>query len=96
MPRGNDGKYHAELEFATMAYDAEGNPLGGAQTMVDAGIPAAEMDQLKKEGYQAFQNVYVPVEAASLRIAVRDSLSSRIGSLEVPLPLAPVAAAAGK
>lgn len=89
MPQENDGQFHANLSFAVMAYDAQGNELGGEQTTVEAGIPAAKMDELRKQGYQAVENVYVPVDAASLRVAVRDGLSSRIGSLEVPLPLAP-------
>lgn len=89
MPQEEDGKYHANLSFAVMSYDAEGNELGGEQTTVEAGIPAAKMDEFRKQGYQAVENVYVPVGAASLRVAVRDGLSSRIGSLEVPLPLAP-------
>jgi VWFA-related protein len=94
MPQESDGKYHAELSFAVMSYDAQGNPLGGEQTTVEAVIPPARMDQFRKQGYQAVENVYVPAGAASLRIAVRDGLSSRIGSLEVPLPLSPVAGAA--
>jgi len=83
-----DGKYHPELMFATMAYDPQGNALGGAKTTLDAaGIPADKMEQFRREGYQAFQNVYVPLNAASLRVAVRDGQSSRMGSLVIPLPL---------
>lgn len=89
LPKGNDGKYHPELSFGVMAYDGEGNALGGEQTTVEGAIPADKLDELKKQGYQAVQNVYVPVTAASLRVAVRDGRSSRMGSLEIPLPLAP-------
>lgn len=73
-----------------MAYDGAGNALGGEQTMVEGAIPADKLDELKKQGYQAVENVYVPVTATSLRVAVRDGRSSRMGSLEVPLPLAPL------
>jgi hypothetical protein len=91
--KGNDGMYHPELTFAVMAYDAQGNALGGKETTLNAAIPAAKLDEAEKLGYQAIENVYVPAAAASLRVAVRDGRSSRIGSLEISLPLAPAATA---
>lgn len=89
IPQGSDGNYHPRLSFAAMAYDAQGNPLGGEQTTVDSAIPAAKMAAIQKAGYQASENLFVPLNTASLRIAVRDARSSRIGSLTVALPLAP-------
>ncbi len=87
MTPGSDGKFHPQLAFGVMAFDAAGNPLGGEQTSVDASVSAAQMPKLMKEGYQALQTIYVPLNAASLRVAVRDNRSNRLGSVEVPLPI---------
>jgi hypothetical protein len=35
------------------------------------------------------QQIDVPVSATSIRIAVRDTSTNRVGALEIPLPLAP-------
>jgi hypothetical protein len=88
LTAGGDGKYHPNLTFAAMAYDAQGNALGGSKTSLDAAIPADQLSRTQHQGYQALQNLYVPLDATSLRLAVRDGLSSRMGSLVIPLPLA--------
>lgn len=88
LPQGNDGSVHPRLSFAAMAYDAQGNPLGGSQTTLDTAIPTSKIPDLQKIGFQATLNLFVPLNASSLRIAVRDDRGSRIGSLLVPLPLA--------
>jgi hypothetical protein len=40
-------------------------------------------------GYHMLQSVMVPVSARSLRLGVRDVSDHRMGSLEIPLPIAP-------
>ncbi|MFI5070976.1 MAG: hypothetical protein ACHP8A_08805, partial [Terriglobales bacterium] len=39
--------------------------------------------------YRVEQQIEVPLTATSMRIAVRDVTTDRIGTMEVPLPLAP-------
>jgi len=39
--------------------------------------------------FHAEQEIEVPVGAASIRLAVRDTVSNRMGTLEVKLPLKP-------
>lgn len=90
MIPGSDGKFHPQLALGVMAFDMAGNPLGGKQTTVELSVSAAQMPRLMKEGYQAVQTVYVPLNATSLRVAVRDDRSNRLGSVEVPLPIGPV------
>jgi len=87
MTPGSDGKFHPQLAFGVMAFDAGGNPLGGSQTTLDLAVSAAQMPRLMKEGCQAVLTVEVPVNTASLRVAVRDGRSNRLGSVEVPLPI---------
>ncbi len=87
MTPGSDGKFHPQLALGVMAFDAGGNPLGGRQTVLDLAVSAAQIPKLMKEGYQAVLTVDVPANTASLRVAVRDGRSNRLGSVEVPLPI---------
>ena len=89
MIPGSDGKFHPQLALGVMAFDAGGNPLGGNQTTLGLTVSAAQMPRLMKEGYQAVMTVYAPLNTTSLRVAVRDDRSNRLGSVEVPLPIGP-------
>jgi hypothetical protein len=86
---------NAMLEFAMAAFDQDGHTLNG---VVNDGVPTPSSDPGEnKEGlYRIRQSLIVPANAVSIRIGVRDRASDRVGTLEVPLPLAsePVAQAA--
>lgn len=81
-----------ELEFAVTAYDADGKMLNGISNNA-----SEDTDDEAKPGaspyIRAEQTLDVPVDAAWLRVAVRDVATNRIGTLEIPLPLAPEGAA---
>jgi VWFA-related protein len=92
----------ATIEFAAVAYDANGRMLNGivnnalaqppSQTGPSAGPNARPLFRVQQE-------LYVPAGAAWIRMAVRDTLTNRTGTLEVPLPLAsqpPTTANAGQ
>lgn len=87
MTPGSDGKFHPQLALGVMAFDAGGNSLGGKQTTLDLAVSAGQMPRLMKEACQAVLTVDAPLNAASLRVAVRDDRSNRLGSVEVPLPI---------
>jgi VWFA-related protein len=81
-----------DLELAVTAYDAGGKMLNGfsqdaTEDAGDAAKPGAP------PFFRAEQTLDVPVDAAWLRVAVRDAATNRIGTLEIPLPLAPDAGA---
>ena len=78
----------AMLEFAIAAFDADGHTLNG---VVNDGTPeeSTQPGENKAGLYRVHQSLVVPVSAVSLRVGVRDRMSDRIGTLEVPLPLAP-------
>lgn len=94
------------LEFAVAAYDADGKMLNAeVEDTVEPGdmpappsAPTQTVDPLlqpKHNGYyRAHQTFDVPVAATSIRIAVHDTATNRIGAMEVPLPLAIETAAA--
>jgi VWFA-related protein len=81
----------ATLEFAVAAYNDEGRLLN---SMLNQGVPP---ENSGKPVFHAVQELEVPPGAAYIRLAVRDTVTNRTGTLEVTLPLkdAPVRQAMG-
>jgi len=78
---------HPTLEFAMAAFDADGRMLNG---VVNDGVPQTNSASDNKAGlYRVRQRLMVPANAVSIRVGVRDRLTDRLGTLEVPLPLKP-------
>ena len=89
-----DGTRRGSLDFAVMAYNDDGLALDGIRSKVDDVIQPERYKHLVDNGYQVVQTVAVPVGTASLRLAVRDTATGHLGSMEIKLPLAPQPAAA--
>jgi VWFA-related protein len=87
------------LEFAAVAYDPDGRVLNGVVEKVQnensfgpailQAPPPESWEPGHRDVYRAMQEFDVPVNATSMRLAVRDTYSDRVGAIEVPLPLAP-------
>lgn len=89
------------LELATAAFDEDGTMLNGVvengaritsepkMARVQDGSGASTHDSAQKGIYRVQQRIDVPAGAASIRVAVRDMNTDRIGAMEVALPLAP-------
>jgi hypothetical protein len=78
----------AQLEFAAAAYDADGRLLNSILNEGQAS-PESTANGKTKSFFHAEQELEVPPGAAWIRLAVRDTLSNRTGTLEVRLPLKP-------
>ena len=102
LPPKVEGEKPLALELATAAFDDDGTMLNGVVengTRITSGEPrlariqsgpgASTQDAGQKGIYRAQQRIDVPVGAASIRVAVRDMNTDRIGAMEVALPLAP-------
>ena len=76
------------LELAVAAYDADGKMLN-ALVNNGASEAARPPDQPAPKSYRAEQQLDVPLDAAWIRVAVRDANTDRIGAMEIKLPLAP-------
>lgn len=103
LPPRPEGSKPLALEFATAAYDEDGTMMNGvvengsriaaapalsrAQGGVSAGQGAGQQPQ--ESFYRTQQRIDVPLAATSIRVAVRDMNTDRIGALEVNLPLKP-------
>jgi len=75
------------LEIAAAAYDTDGQMLNGVVDQTDT-ANAPSPAGAKPGMYRAQQKIEVPVSATSMRVAVRDISTDRIGAIEVVLPLA--------
>jgi hypothetical protein len=87
------------LEIAVAFFDAEGQMLtskvehsrDGKSSSPPNGVEAPSSilgGPRQKTIYRARQQIDAPLSAASIRLAVRDLSTDRIGAMEVPLPLA--------
>jgi VWFA-related protein len=83
------------LEIAAAAYDGDGQMLNGVVDQTNTANAASSAGAGKAGMYRAQQHIDVPVGATSIRVAVRDISTDRIGAMEVALPLAAEAQAAG-
>jgi VWFA-related protein len=88
LPAGADGVRRGTLDVAVMSYDDDGQKLDGIRSRINDVIQPDRYVQLEQNGYQVIQTIAVPVQTASLRLAVRDASTNHLGSLEVHLPLA--------
>jgi VWFA-related protein len=84
------------LEIAAAAYDSDGQMLNGVVDQTDTANAASSAGASKAGMYRAQQQIDVPVSATSIRVAVRDISTDRIGAMEVALPLVVEAQATGK
>jgi VWFA-related protein len=88
-----DGRHHAALEIAVYAYAADGRKLGGTRQNLEVSMPPTIYQETLQDGMFHKLQVQLPVEAASLRLAILDLGNHQTASLEVPLPLPPGAQA---
>jgi len=82
-----DGRHHAALQIAVYAYAADGQRLGGSKQELEASLPPVIYERALQDGMFHNLKVQLPVEAATLRMAIVDPASHRAGSLEIALPL---------
>jgi VWFA-related protein len=75
------------FEFAAAAFDADSRMLNGVvnEATADSVHPEANKSGI----FRVRQQLDVPINAAWIRIGVRDKQTNRMGTLEVQLPLAP-------
>ena len=75
--------------MATLAFNQDGDTLWGTATRLRDEIPVTKMADIRKNGYQALQTFFIPVDTAVIRLVVRDEQGGQDGSMEISLPLPP-------
>jgi hypothetical protein len=76
-----------------MPVDGDGKMLNGivqkADIMPTAGITPMVQHGQQQDFYVVEERINIPIKAAWLRFAVRDTATDRIGAMEISLPLLP-------
>ena len=85
----SEGSNQANLEFLTMAYDADGAAMCGRLSAGDEAIRGGSFGKIRRGNFHARQQLDVPTQAAWLRVGVRDPVENRVGTTEIRLPLRP-------
>lgn len=83
------GVRHGSLSFLYATYDTDSNLLYRSSSFADQTFLPEQSIQSRADTYLAEQILEIPANSAWLRIAVRDAMDGRIGSLEISLPLKP-------
>jgi VWFA-related protein len=84
----NDGpeKTHkGALEFDIAAYDVYGKVITSLSQSIDLKLPDDRYQQLQRRPFQLEQGLDLPLGEIFLRLGVLDTVSGKVGTLEIPL-----------
>jgi hypothetical protein len=84
-----DGDADPQFELAAAAYDVDGKLLNSIVNKTVKSDPAAAGRAPAQDVYRVEQQLDAPLDAKFIRLAVRDDKTGKIGTIEIPLPLAP-------
>ncbi|MDP9038784.1 MAG: VWA domain-containing protein, partial [Acidobacteriota bacterium] len=84
---GPDQLRRDTLQFAMVSFNEDGLALNGIRTTIEDVIHPDRWAIMLEGGYHVPMAVLVPVNARSIRLAVRDVAANHTGSLELRLPL---------
>lgn len=89
LPQASEAAANAapNLQIAAAAYDADGRMLNSTVNQA-MGSDSATTKKASQSPYQVEQQLDAPTDAKFLRLAVYDNQSNKVGSMEIPLPLA--------
>jgi VWFA-related protein len=73
------------VEFDLAAYDTDGKLINGLSQTVTLPLTADGYRQFLQSPLRYFQQLDLPAGVTFLRIGVRDTVSNRIGTIEIPL-----------
>jgi VWFA-related protein len=76
------------LELAAAAFDADGKMLNAVVQRVAEDSTRLSTEAAREAIYRMQQQFDVPMSAVSVRVAVRDVATDKVGALEITLPLA--------
>lgn len=83
-----DGETELHLELAAAAYNGDGRMMNAFVRVAEKELTVAPGAAQPPRFFRIEQDLEVPEGAASLRFAVRDVNSDRVGAMEIKLPLA--------
>lgn len=79
-----DGHFHAALEFASVVFDSTGKQLDSHADRVNLDLDSTRYAAIMKSGIGYQQQITLPSEGdPSLRLAVHDATTDRLGTLDL-------------
>jgi len=87
LESAEDGGMRARFEILMGVYDQESQTMFGYRSPLEKVYSVKNAEQTRKESFRLRHTIQIPAEAAWLRVAVRDAIGDRLGSVEIPLPL---------
>ena len=85
-PLPNDVR-HCVLNFMISSFDDEGRQLSGVSIVWTSDLKPDQFKDVMTGGVRIHQEVDVPSAATSVRLGIEDQSTSRLGTLELPLPV---------
>jgi hypothetical protein len=89
---GADGLRHASIEFVAVAYDRDGAALSSIDKAFNVNLSPERFNLVMEKGLQMHQEIDLPAGEIYLRTGIHDLASDRVGTVEIPLVVKPVAA----
>jgi VWFA-related protein len=84
----HDGMHHATIEFISMVYNPDGKLINIVSNVAQANVDAAHFADMQRTGIHYHQEIGVPVLGQfSIRTAIHDVTSNRLGVIELPVSL---------
>jgi hypothetical protein len=95
------GTYSGSVEFDVAAFDSDGNLVTILSQTQKLPLTTEEYQQFIATPFQFFQQLDLPPGQFTLRVGVFDTVSNKLGTLEIPLtvgkkPPAPAVVSEGK
>ena len=82
-----EGLYHSVVDFMVTAFNDDGRLLASVVSTATNDLKSANYKDVMTGGYRLHQELDVPTEAATLRMGIEDVASSKVGTLEIGLPV---------
>lgn len=95
---GPDGVYRGAVEFDVVAFDANGRQVTMLSQTLKMPLSVDAYADFVQKPLQFRQQIDLPPGQINVRVGILDKVSSKVGTLEIPLTVAkkPSAAVAGK
>jgi VWFA-related protein len=89
---GEDGMLHGELEFDAAAYDVGRKRVAQQTQTIPSNLSVPEYDEfMAKHAFAFTQQIELPLGEISLHVGILDKVTSKVGTLEIPVFVRPEA-----
>jgi len=86
---GPNSTRNGSVDFDIAAYDPDGRLVTSLSQTMKLPLTADEFQQFTKSPFQFLQQLDLPTGELFLRVGILDGVSNKIGTLEIPLSIAP-------